>query len=155
VCERREDKSLSTQPPNPLFPHARFPSLFPSRFATSSSMERKSSSLNLENALSRLLSLELLRRAVRSEGRIDTSRAMTELEASAVLPSDICSRLASELADLIAFRREDALLTSDRHAGKGWSEKVIRQRMMHSLKLEIAELMTTLRDVCDGMEERI
>jgi hypothetical protein len=116
-------------------------------------MERKSSSLNLENALSRLLSLELLRRAVRSEGRVDTSRAMQELESASVLPSDICARLATELADLIAFRREDALLTSDRHAGKGWSEKVIRQRMLHSLKLEIAELMTTLRDVCDGMEE--
>ena len=117
-------------------------------------MERKSSSLNLDNALSRLLSLELLRRAVRSNGRIDTGEAMKELESASVLPSDICERLASELADLIAFRRDDALLTSDRHAGKGWSEKVIRQRMMHSLKLEIAEMMTTLRETCDGMEAK-
>lgn len=115
-------------------------------------MERKSSSLNLESALSRLLSLELLRRAVRSEGRVDTGRVMEQLESASVLPSDICARLASELADLLAFRREDALATSDRHAGKGWSEKVVRQRMMHSLKLELAEMMSTLRDVCDGME---
>ncbi len=140
-------------PPNPLSPHVRSAHSLPSRVTFLHQMERKSSSLNLENALSRLLSLELLRRAVRSDGRIDTGRVMQELESSSVLPSDICARLASELADLIAFRREDALVTSDRHAGKGWSEKVIRQRMMHALKLEIAELMTNLRDVCDGMEE--
>ena len=115
-------------------------------------MDRKSNSLNLENALSRLLSLELLRRSVRSEGRVDTGRAMESLRSSSVLPTDICDRLSTELADLIAFRREDALATSDRHAGKGWSEKVIRMRMVHSLKLEIAQMMTELRDICDSME---
>lgn len=115
-------------------------------------MDRKSSSLNLEDALSRLLSLELLRRSVRSDGRVDTGRVMESLRTSAVLPNDICTRLSTELADLIAFRREDALATSDRHAGKGWSEEVIRLRMVHNLKLEIAQMMLELRDICDSME---
>lgn len=112
----------------------------------------KTHSLNLEDAVSRLLSLELLRRAVRSDGRIDTARVMERVKQASLLPSDICDRLAVALADLIAFRRDEALVTSDRHAGKGWSEKVIRNRMLHTLKLELAELMATLRDVCDEFD---
>ena len=112
-------------------------------------MERRSHSLQLEQALSRLLSLELLRRSVKSNGALDTEQVMLELKRNDLLPEHVCARLANELADLLSFRREDSLANGDRHLGRGWSEKVIRQRMQLSLKNEIALMMTKLRDACD------
>ena len=112
-------------------------------------MDRRTHSLQLEPALSKLLSLELLRRAVKANGTVDTNQVMLVLKDHQLLPEDICKRLADELADLLSFRREDAVSHGDRHLGKGWSEKVIHQRMLLHLKNEIAALMNKLREACN------
>jgi len=112
-------------------------------------MDRRSNSLQLETALSNVLSLELLRRAVKANGAVDTNQVMIVLKDHELLPQHICKRLADELADLLAFRRDDAVANGDRHMGRGWSEKVIHQRMLLHLKNEIASLMNKLQEACE------
>jgi hypothetical protein len=70
------------------------------------------------------------------------------------LPSDICARLSIELADLLEFRRDEPVKgESVRHLGYGWSEKVIKEQMLRSLKLAVEEMMTRLRIICETMED--
>lgn len=107
-----------------------------------------SNSVDLEGSLNKLLTQQLLKRSVRSQGKLDTSAVLKELEEKKVLPKHICQKIANDLIEFITYRHQDILPHSDRHSGLGWSTQNIHLYIVQNLNKYIQELMQEINLVC-------
>lgn len=109
-------------------------------------MSFKTNSTDLQGTLDRLLSLELLRRSVRAEGKLDTAAIIKVLHEKKKSPKHICDTLAADLVEWLTFRHKDPIEHSDRAQQLGWSSKVIHSFALRNLNLYITEMMQLVRE---------
>ena len=100
----------------------------------------KTNSTDLQGALDRLLSLELLRRSVKSNGAFDSKAVLKVLREQEKLPEHICSKLAVDLVGWLTFRHKDPIEHSDRAKQLGWSSKVIHSFALRNLNMYIQDM---------------
>jgi hypothetical protein len=109
----------------------------------------KSSSIDLEGTLNKLLTQQLLKRSVRSQGTLDTTAVLKYLEEKKVLPQHICKKFSADLVEWISYRHKDVLPHSDRHGGLGWSTPNIHHFAVQNINKYLQELMQEIKTACD------
>jgi hypothetical protein len=108
-----------------------------------------SSSIDLEGTLNKLLTQQLLKRSVRSQGKLDTSAVLQYLEQKKVLPQYICKKFSNDLVDWISYRHKDVIPHSDRHGGLAWSTQNIHYFAVQNLNKYLQELMQEIQTACE------
>lgn len=70
---------------------------------------------------------------------------ITSLQNSRLMPEQIENDLTKELEAICSYRYDDAMLSSNRHGGFGWSLQHMQEHMERFLKLKLQKISTILR----------